>query len=93
MKENPSPKFEDVTMPSGKQFLVVQGDSYLRYNEVTRKHEIVVQETIFRYENNGETFKDCYSNEIVLDYDASDKLIFEYRLKGRIEPDFPGRPE
>jgi len=86
-------KPENVELPNGDKYLVVQGDPYLRFNHATQKHEIVVQENIFRYESCGEVFKDCYSNEIVLDYDASQKTIFEYKLRGRIDPDFPESPE
>ena len=86
-------KPEDVEMPDGKKYLIIQGDEYLRFNEVTRKHEVVMQETIFTYEENGEILRDCYNNEVVLDYDADNKTIFEMRLKGRTDPDFPENPK
>lgn len=75
----------------GRKYLVVQGDPYLKYNEVERKWQIAMLENIFRYEDNGEVFKDCYTNEVILDYDADDKTVFEYKLKGRTEPDYLGR--
>lgn len=81
-------KLEDI-----EKYLVVQGDEYLRFNKITQKYEVLVQETIFRYDENGEKLKDCYSNEVVLDYDADKKTIFEMRLKGSTEPDFPENPE
>jgi len=84
---------ENVDMPDGRQYLIVQGDPYLLYNRIEKKYQIAVEESIFRYDDNGETFKDCFNNTIILDYDASDKVVFEYKLKGRIEPDFPDHPE
>ena len=78
---------------SGKKYLIVQGDPYLKYNEVERKWQVAMLENIFRYEDGGEVFKDCYSNEVILDYDADDKTVFELKLKGRIVPDFPENPE
>ena len=86
-------KPENVKMPDGEMYLIVQGDPYLNYNEETEKYEIRQIETIFRYEDDGKTFKDCYSNDIILDYDASEKLVFEFKLKGRMKPDFPGNQE
>lgn len=79
--------------PESDKYLIITADPFLRFNGVTGKHEVVVNETVFRYESCGEVLKDCYSNEIILDYDADDKTIFEFRLKGRTEPDFPEHPE
>lgn len=77
----------------GRKYLIVQGDPYLKFNEVERKWQVAMLENIFRYDDAGETFKDCYTNEVILDYDADDKTVFEYKLKGNIEPDYPERPE
>ncbi len=80
---------EAIDMPSGDKYLIVEGDTFLRYNEATRKHELVRLEHIIKYDNTGEHLKQAYTNEVVVDYDASDKLIFEYKLKGRTDPDDP----
>lgn len=77
----------------GRKYLIVQGDPYLKYNEVERKWQVAMLENIFRYEEDGEVFVDCYTNEVILDYDADDKTVFEYKLKGNIEPDYPENPE
>ena len=82
----------DIDMPDGNKYGILQGDAYLRFNHVTQKHEIVIQESVFKYDSTGVHLKECYTNEIVLDYDANDKTIFEFKLKGRTEPDFPDHP-
>jgi hypothetical protein len=82
-------KLEDI-----KKYLIVQGEPYLKYNEVERKWQVAMIENIFRWKDDaGEEFKDCYTNEVILDYDADDKTVFEYKLKGNIEPDYPENPE
>ena len=73
-------------------YAIWRGDPFLRYNEVTEKHEIVVNESVFRYDHTGEDMREAYSNEVILDYDADDKTIFEYKLKGNTESNSPEHP-
>lgn len=91
--KNPSPNEENVEMPGGYKFFVKQGEPYLLYNKVERKNQLAVEESIFKYDTDGGTLIECYTNTIILDYDADDKTVFEYKLKGRTDPDYPESPE
>lgn len=86
-------KKETVEMADGHEYLVVQGKPYLVYCEIENTHQIRVEERVWKYESNGEIMRDCYVNEIILDYDADEKIIFEYKLKGDTRLDYPTDPE
>lgn len=67
---------------SEKEYLITQGPPYLIYDDIERTYKIGMMECVFQYEPNGEIMKDCYSQEIIIDEDPSEKDIFTLKLKG-----------
>ena len=67
---------------SDKEYLITQGEPYLIYDDVEQTYKIGIMECVFRYESSGEIMKDCYSQEIIVDENPSEKNIFTLKLKG-----------
>lgn len=70
-----------------KEYLITQSEPYLVYNDIERRHKIMVTENIFIYEPGGEVLKNCYTQEIIVNEDPTDKDIFTLKLKGDTKSD------
>ena len=70
-----------------QEYLIVQGNPYLIYNDIERTHKIVAMESIFVYEEGGEILKNCFTQEITINEDPTDKDIFQLKLKGDTKSD------
>jgi hypothetical protein len=75
------------------EYLITQGPPYLIYNDIELTYKIGIMECVFKYEPCGVIMKDCYSQEIIVDENPSEKDIFTLKLRGDTESVHPTRPK
>jgi len=67
---------------SDKEYLITQDKPYLLYDEDKQEYKIAMMENVFVYEPGGEVLKNCFTQEIIINEDPTEKQIFEFKLKG-----------
>jgi hypothetical protein len=75
-----------------KEYLVVQSEPFLVYNDIEKRHKIMVTENMFVYEPGGQVLTNSFSQEIIVNDDPTDKDIFRLKLKGDTRSDHQTDP-